>query len=589
MKKFISLTLVLIIVLSTLVVTASAATTIPNTLTRNIQLKGRNADGSFPTNPVIPGESTTTGLPTTNTAYFPILVQIDNNPAGLPQWGIASADIMYELPIAGQGMTRLTAFFSDQYPIEAGPVRSGRVMHVDLREEWDALILHYGKQEDAGSDMREALRDYGVNAKGLAIDGIAQKYENDFPRVKYHKAPHNVSAYVQKLHDDKVAEQYPFKERPFKFTDDTNYGGTPVNEFTVIHKGNKDFSSTYVYDQNRKAFLRYTLDGPYYDLLKPEIMLAYNNVIIQRSKLSWNGSSSAPLFNDIVGTGAADIFVAGQYIAGAWARNKLNERTVFFDQNGNELALQRGKTWIVICDDSTDIILGDIDTSGFQFVPDGEQEDAASIAGQKEPATTNNQLVVTQQPAEGNKQQSTATNPATTTQTGETGSTNAGDVATVKLDNNGLLNMRKSDARGADIVVRIPNGTVVQVLNRETEWTQVRYDGKEGYVMSSFLQFAEPASESEEAAETEGSESADVPATKEYTTLKVGDSGDEVLELKKRFAELGYFRTDKFNDRFVESTAEAVRRFERRNKLAVDGIADPEMQAVLFSDVAVGP
>ena len=33
----------------------------------------------------------------------------------------------------------------------------------------------------------------------------------------------------------------------------------------------------------------------------------------------------------------ADIFIGGQYIAGAWARNSIKERTVFFDQNGKEL------------------------------------------------------------------------------------------------------------------------------------------------------------------------------------------------------------------------------------------------------------
>lgn len=584
MRKWMSLALAFVIALLTLGATANAATTIPNTLTRNIKLNGRNADGTFPANPVIPGESTTTGLPTTNTHYFPILVQIDNNPAGLPQWGIASADIMYELPIAGQGMTRLTAFFSDQYPVEAGPVRSGRVMHVDLREEWDALILHYGKQEDKGSDMREALRDYGVNAKGLAIDGIAQKYEPDFPRVKYHKAPHNVSAYVQKLHDDKMADAYPFKERPFKFTDDMNYGGTPVSEFTIIHKGNKDFSSTYVYDQNKKAFLRYTIDGPYYDLLKPEVFLAYNNVIVQRTKLSWNNSSSAPLFNDIVGTGAADIFVAGQYIAGAWARNKLNERTVFFDQNGNELALQRGKTWIVICDDSTDIILGDLDTSGFQFVPEGESE--TNVSTDNKPAAQATQLVVTEQQPAGEQSQSTAAEPVPATQAAAV--VPSEDMAIVKL-NDGLLNMRKSGARNADLVGRIPNGAQVQVLDRDDEWTHIRYDGKDGYVMSSFLVFAEPAVDQTEGAEPANDEQPAAPAAKEYKTLQVGDSGEEVLALKTRFAELGYFRTDKFNDRFVESTAEAVRRFERRNQLAVDGIADPEMQTVLYSDAAKGP
>lgn len=580
MKKSIHVVVVIALLLSMFTAqvyaTSNSINSITPTLTRNIKINGRNSDGSFPVNPVVPGESPTTGLPSSNTTYTPILVQIDNNHAAIPQWGIASADIMYELPIQGQGHTRLTALFSDQYPVEAGPVRSGRVMHADLREEWDALIVHYGKQEDPGSDMRDALREYGVMKKGLAIDGIAKQYEKEyFARVKYHKAPHNVTVYVQKLLDLMLTQNYPFQPRPFKFTDGMNYSGVPALEFNIIHKGNKDSSSTFVYNQQLKAYLRYTQDGPYFDLLKPEVHLAYNNVIVQRTKLSWNKSSLAPLFNDVVGTGAADLFIGGQYIAGAWARNKMNQRTVFFDQNGNEISLQRGKTWIIMCDDTTEIILGEsVDSSSFAPVL---SEDALWSASTKSPAVKN-------EPQKSANQQITAKDT-----TKDTAVPSNADMATVKLDNNGLLNMRKAASKNSDVVSRIPNKTQVEVLSKDGDWTKIRYNGKNGYVMSSFLVFAEPvtvhASENIPAGATEPV----VPAIKEYKTLKVGDSGEEVLALKKRFAELGYFRTDKFNDKYVDSTAEAVRRFERRNKLPVDGIADPEMQAVLFSDSAKGP
>ena len=104
-------------------------TLIQATLTRNISLKT-----GLPENPVIPGESPVTGLPISEQKYIPILVQIDNNLAAIPQWGIADADIMYELPIQGGGWTRLTALFSDKYTAETGPIRSARVMNEDLRE-----------------------------------------------------------------------------------------------------------------------------------------------------------------------------------------------------------------------------------------------------------------------------------------------------------------------------------------------------------------------------------------------------------------------------------------------------------------------
>ena len=86
---------------------------IPATLTR------ANPKGSpqVPDNPLVPGVSPVTGMPLSqDRPYLPILVQIDNNQGAIPQWGISKADIIYEMPIMGQGWTRLTALFSDQYP-----------------------------------------------------------------------------------------------------------------------------------------------------------------------------------------------------------------------------------------------------------------------------------------------------------------------------------------------------------------------------------------------------------------------------------------------------------------------------------------
>ena len=58
--------------------------------------------------------------------------------------------------------------------------------------------------------------------------------------------------------------------------------------------------------------------------------------------------------------------------------------------------------------------------------------------------------------------------------------------------------------------------------------------------------------------------------------------------MKQRFYELGYFRTDKYNDQYSQNTADTVKLFEENNGLPVDGVADPTMLGVLFSDSAVG-
>lgn len=73
----------------------------------------------------------------------------------------------------------------------------------------------------------------------------------------------------------------------------------------------------------------------------------------------------------------------------------------------------------------------------------------------------------------------------------------------------------------------------------------------------------------------------------QYITLEPGSKGQKVKDLKQRMFDLGYFKNESsVNEIFTDKTAEYVKKFEEINGLPVDGIADPEMQALFFSDSA---
>ena len=699
MKKILCAILLLMLILSVASAeeTPVSNTVIPSVLTRKI--KTEKITGN---NPFIPGESPTTGLPHANEKYVPILCQIDNNLGALPQWGLIAADIMYELPISGVGWTRLTALFSDQYPEEAGPVRSARVMHADLREEWDALIVHFGEQTVDGSNFRQAIRDYGVTKKGLEIDGIGNKYSDYFQRVRYHTAPHNVTAYIDKLKELMVASGYIFAPRPFKFTDAMDYAGPSAVKININHKKNESTSSTFYYDTNSGSYLRYTIKGIYSDYRNPDATLAYSNVIVQRTKLAFNGRSQNPILPNVVGSGAADIFIGGKYIEGAWARSEASARTVFFDQQGKEIELQRGKTWIIICDENSVVDFDDrldADTAAFYALmgrlpenkplqsgdrgddvvrmkrrlyelgyyrtnkfkrdfddataevvkrfetdrglpadgiadsvmlmvlyaepgsvslPEGALAaaqpggdfvvtDGGDISAQATPVPTSTPLptnppdedlslvpgalVPTSAPEPEGEPTPAPTaelapeetpeatkKPEEETVPEEDMTPNASLkeqlAAIVNTSSNGDLNLRESASPNGKIVTKIPDKAQVQVLEQGTEWTNIRFQGQDGHVMSSFLEFF----------------TAEAPLqTGELRPLTIMDSGEDVLKLKQRFYELGYFKGNTFNDVFQDSTAATVRRFEKRNGLPEDGIADVDMLTLLYSIDAKAP
>lgn len=67
--------------------------------------------------------------------------------------------------------------------------------------------------------------------------------------------------------------------------------------------------------------------------------------------------------------------------------------------------------------------------------------------------------------------------------------------ATVISANKGPVKMRSKPSTDNRLYENVPYGTVVSVLEYGAEWSKIVFNGKEGYMMSSFLSFEEGAGE----------------------------------------------------------------------------------------------
>ena len=180
-------------------------------------------------NPVVDGSNPLTGE-SWKGSYTPIGVNIDTHPKALPNWGVSSADIIYEMPIQADGSTRSFALFMSEIPAFAGPVRSGRVPMGSLREMWGGAWVFYGWQTwfrdrntvvDVADWAQHIHEDARVKGRWVFpfVEGTERNYANLFHRERdgQHVAPYNVQVdmkAVQALY----AGQESVK-RPFKFTE----------------------------------------------------------------------------------------------------------------------------------------------------------------------------------------------------------------------------------------------------------------------------------------------------------------------------------------------------------------------------------
>ena len=148
------------------------------------------AAGALDVNPVIEGRSPTTGMPVSgDSLYMPMLVQISNpegsvkvdgknvTAAGIGQrapWGGQYADIVYEGILYRSGQTRITFLFNDSFaeglPLSVGPVRSARIGHVLLREEWQGGIVYAGGPRREENNIAAMFAELGASDKGVTFN-----------------------------------------------------------------------------------------------------------------------------------------------------------------------------------------------------------------------------------------------------------------------------------------------------------------------------------------------------------------------------------------------------------------------------------
>ena len=192
-----------------------------------------------------------------------VLVSVENSPQARPQWGIASADIVWEMVVEG-GISRMLLMYADasRLPDKIGPTRSARHYFVELAEGFDSIFIHYGGSPQAYS----AISKQGTDD----IDGMS--YGNRiFPRDTERNVSSEHRAYTTK---DKIAEALAEKkfrteieegkQNPFRFSP-TLYSlpDGACTELTVPFSNSYTYKLTY--DAAKKVYLSSLGDKPFMD------------------------------------------------------------------------------------------------------------------------------------------------------------------------------------------------------------------------------------------------------------------------------------------------------------------------------------
>jgi hypothetical protein len=270
-----------------------------------------------------------------------LAVKVENLPEARPQWGLDKADIVFEEPVEG-GITRFIAVFQCQGAARIEPVRSGRLVDIQILQPLGKVLFAYAGAIQPVVDQVDSptslLEDIGIN-----------KAPNAYWRDPSRYAPHNLESSTAALYAAAKALGYASTPPPPRIFDygPMPLGGRPAAKVTIGYLA----STTYwTWDPSKDLWMRsYSDTGP--AMQGDNVQLSAVNVVVMHVNMyptqyveDVNGAYENEL--TLTGSGEAWVFRHGTVFYGKWERPTLGKEATFVEKDGTEIPLAPGNTWV---------------------------------------------------------------------------------------------------------------------------------------------------------------------------------------------------------------------------------------------------
>ncbi|MBQ3307022.1 MAG: DUF3048 domain-containing protein [Bacilli bacterium] len=272
----------------------------------------------------------------------PIAVMIDNAIGDAKHAGLQDSYLNYEILVEG-GITRIMSIYKDKDVSLIGPIRSSRHYFLDYALESDAIYVHYGWSPYAEQDEKAM----NINS----VNGLTDP--DPFRRDTNAVAPHNVftkMVYIKNFLGSTNYSQYSNNWQLLNYSvdpitlEETGYTPKVANRITIPYSANE--TRTYNYDANNQYYMRVTNGKAQIDRRSNE-QLHYKNIIIERVDYEVIDGEGRLNLNT-TGTGTGYIITNGAFLPIRWSKSSRTAKTTYTYENGNEVQVNDGNTFIQI-------------------------------------------------------------------------------------------------------------------------------------------------------------------------------------------------------------------------------------------------
>lgn len=274
----------------------------------------------------------------------PFAVMINNINVARPlQSGLQDAYIVYEIIVEG-GITRYMALFLDQNTARIGSVRSARHYYLDYAMENDAIYVHHGQSDQAYDDFQRLALDR------IVVDNNKTGWRDKSLKVS---SEHTLFTSIDKLKNG-IGKKRTVRNKKLLL----NYSPDSLNlkDFENSKQANNvairysnNTTTSYVYDENNKVYKRFVNNKEHKDYVTKEQYTVKNIITYQVHNYNLNdGSGKGRQGLDNIGSGTGYFISEGVAVPITWEKTSRDQQTVYKYENGKELVVNDGNTFIQI-------------------------------------------------------------------------------------------------------------------------------------------------------------------------------------------------------------------------------------------------
>lgn len=296
-----------------------------------------------------------------NSKTRPYAVMINNNHAAWPQCGLQDAYLVYEIIVEG-GISRMMALYKDVYPTKVGSIRSARHYFIDYAEENDAIYIHWGGSPQAYSRINTGINDLD----GIALEGSVFFRDKSLNRAYEHTGFVNLEK-AKKYAEEKGYTRDTEKDLLLNYSAEeidlsTDAAVTSAGE--VILKYSDYHTTSYEYDEENKVYKRSMSGKANVDLETGEQYTAKNIIAYKVKNYTLAGKNKGRQELENIGSGSGYYISNGYSVPITWEKSSHSGQTVYKYENGEEITVNDGNTFIQILPLDAKITIEPIETVG---------------------------------------------------------------------------------------------------------------------------------------------------------------------------------------------------------------------------------